>query len=73
VTIPQGSALAGCSLRDSHLRDRTGALVLALRHPDGTFTTNPDPDVVMTNEQVLILIGTTDQLLDVDAAVRSAG
>lgn len=73
VTILKGSALAGCSLRDSHLRDRTGALVLALRHPDGTFTTNPDPDVVMTNEQVLILIGTTDQLLDVDAAVRSAG
>ncbi len=69
VRIPQGSPLIGRSLRDSRLRDRTGALVLALRHPDGTFTTNPDPDVVMTRGQVLILIGTTDQLGNVDSAV----
>lgn len=70
VTIPHGSPLVGCSLRDSHLRDRTGALVLALRHGDGTFTTNPDPDVVMTHEQVLILIGTTDQLASVDTVLK---
>lgn len=72
VTIPQGSPLAGCSLRESRLRDRTGALVLALRHPDGTFTTNPDPDAILSNDQVLILIGTQDQLGRVDTAVRTA-
>ena len=30
ITVPAGSSLNGCSLRESHLRDRTGALVLAL-------------------------------------------
>ncbi|MGK2957225.1 MAG: potassium channel family protein [Acidimicrobiales bacterium] len=73
VTIPEGSPLAGCSLRDSHLRDQTGALVLALRHVDGTFTTNPDPDFKMIPEQVLILIGTKEQLEEVDDAVRGGG
>ena len=43
VAVTERSPIAGLTLRDSHLRDRTGALVLALRHPDGTFPTNPRP------------------------------
>jgi len=70
VVIPPSSPLAGKSLRDSHLRDSTGALVLAVRAPDGTFTTNPVPETVLQPGQVLIAIGTNDQLSALVAAAR---
>jgi voltage-gated potassium channel len=69
VAVPVTSPLAGFSLRDTHIRDRTGALVLALRSADGRFRTNPPPDTVIEPGQVLIAIGTTTQLRAlVDAA-----
>jgi len=33
-------------------------LILALRRVDGTFTTNPDPDIVIEPHQILIAVGT---------------
>jgi voltage-gated potassium channel len=62
VTMPSDSPLAGQTLRESQLRDRTGALVLALRAPDGTFATNPPPDATLDAGHVLIAIGTPDEL-----------
>lgn len=69
VVVPPGSPLADRSLRDAQIRDRTGALVLALRDPDGRFTTNPAPDAVIRPGQVLIAIGTADQLKALTKAV----
>ena len=62
VEVPPGSPLAGQTLREAHLRDRTGAMVLAVRRPDGTFLTNPSPDTTLAEKEVLITIGTRDQL-----------
>ena len=70
VAVPEASPLAGRSLRDAHLRDHTGALVLALRDEDGTFRTNPQPDMEIQGGQVIIAIGTQDQL---DALVAFVG
>lgn len=64
------SPLTGRSLRDAHVRDQTGALVLALRNSSGTFITNPAPETVLEAGQVLIAIGTPDQLAALDAARR---
>ena len=66
----EGSPIAGHSLRDSHVRDRTGALVLALRHPDGSFQTNPTPEVEIRAGHVIIAIGTQDELSALVALVR---
>ncbi len=57
-----GSSLAGQSLRDAHLRDRTGALVLAMRDAAGRFRTNPTPETLIEPGEVLIAIGMPDQL-----------
>ena len=62
VPLPAGSALAGRTVRDAQVRDRTGALVLAIRDADGRFQTNPSPDVELQAGQLLIAIGTQDQL-----------
>ncbi len=60
--IPVGSPLAGHTLREANLRKETGVLVLAVRMVDGTFTTNPDPGMVIEPHQVLIAVGTDDDL-----------
>ncbi len=62
VRVLEGSPVAGQSLRDAHLRDRTGALVLAMRDAQGDFRTNPPPDTPIHPGEVLIAIGTAGQL-----------
>ena len=62
VEIAAGSPFVGQSLRQAKVRDRTGALVLALRHVDGTMLTNPDPDTKLVVGSILIAIGTDEQL-----------
>ncbi len=62
VPVAPTSELGGRSLRDTHIRDRTGALVLAVRDGTGAFTTNPAPETVIRPGHVLIAIGTAAQL-----------
>ena len=71
VLVPFGSPCESKSLRDAHLRDRTGALVLAIRDDrSGRFTTNPEPESVLEAGQILIAIGTTAQLAALQDAVK---
>jgi voltage-gated potassium channel len=70
VALPDGSPLAGSSLRDTHIRDQTGALILAMRDADGHFTTNPPPETVLCAGQILIAIGTESQLKALTEAAR---
>jgi voltage-gated potassium channel len=67
LEVGESSPIAGCTLADAHLRDRTGALVLALRDPEGRFVTNPTPTTTIEASHVLIAIGTEEEL---DALVR---
>jgi voltage-gated potassium channel len=69
LTIPEGSPIAGSTLREAHLRDRTGALALALREPDGRFVTNPPPDTTLEAGQIIIAIGTEDELAELARVV----
>jgi voltage-gated potassium channel len=73
LPVPDGAALAGQSIREAHLRDRTGALVLALRERDGSFTTNPSPDTVIREGHILIAIGTSAELEALAGAVAARG
>ena len=70
MLVPFGSALQGKSLRDAHLRDQTGALVLAMRDGHGVFTTNPVPETVIEAGHILIAIGTSAQLAALQEAVK---
>ena len=70
VALPEGSPLAGKSLREAHIRDLTGALILALRETGGEFTMNPPPETVLCAGQILISIGTEAQLKALAAATK---
>ena len=52
----------GMSLRELNLRERANVLVLAVRHADGTFVTNPDPASTLAPHQVIIAVGTASDL-----------
>jgi voltage-gated potassium channel len=62
VTVRSGSRLAGSTLREASVGGSTGALVLALRTRDGTFLTNPATHTAVGAGDVLIAIGTQQQL-----------
>ncbi len=68
--VPEGSSLAGATLREADLRKQAGVLILALRRADGTFTTNPDPDTVIEPHHVLIAVGTDDDFDRLDELTR---
>ena len=67
VPVRAGSRLAGMSVRDTRLHEGDGALLLALRHRDGGFVTNPPSTAVIAPGDVVIAIGTSEQI----AALRA--
>lgn len=58
------------TLRDLALHERTGALLLALRTPDGRFLANPDQTTPILPGSVLIVLGTPAQLASVRRLAR---
>ncbi|MFZ9016268.1 MAG: potassium channel family protein [Ilumatobacteraceae bacterium] len=70
LAIDERSPLDGVSVRDADLRQRAGVLVLAIRRSDGTFMVNPDPDTVLSAGQVVIAVGTDDDLSRFEAVAR---
>lgn len=71
IAVGQSSPLVGRTLRDAHLRDRTGALVLAVRDVEGRFRTSPDPDSTLAAGEVLVAIGTPEQLAVLRSEIAS--
>jgi len=53
---------AGRTIRDLRIRSTTGAVVVALRKPDGRFDTTPNPDISIEVGDTLIAIGTEPEL-----------
>lgn len=52
----------GRSIRGVRVREETGALIVAIRKADGTFDVTPDPDVVFEPGDVVIGVGTTEEM-----------
>ncbi|MFQ5947925.1 MAG: potassium channel family protein [Acidimicrobiia bacterium] len=62
VKVAEEGDLAGQSLRESRIRERSGALVLAIEDEGGRLNLNPDPTVPFRPGQTIIGIGTTEQV-----------
>lgn len=60
--LTPGSPVIGKSIRELQIRQRTGAIVLAVRKPGGTFDTNPDPDTTLEENDILIAVGTLSEI-----------
>lgn len=69
VTLPAESSLVGKQLSDSRIRSATNLLIVALRAHDGRFIYNPGPTETLEAGMALIVLGETDQVLKLRAAV----
>jgi len=59
---PNTCACVGQTLREARLRSRSGALVLAIRRADGTLIAGPTADTNLQAGDLLICMGTAEQL-----------
>ncbi|NET53464.1 MAG: potassium channel protein, partial [Merismopedia sp. SIO2A8] len=59
---PNTCTCVGQTLREARLRSRSGALVLAIRRADGSLIVGPTADTRLQIKDMLICMGTTDQL-----------
>jgi voltage-gated potassium channel len=62
IEVTKGCPQAGRTIREIRIRSTTGAVVIALRKPDGTFDVTPNPDEKVDVGDVLITIGTEPEL-----------
>jgi voltage-gated potassium channel len=69
IEVLPDSPLAGRTLREANIRERSGVLVLALREVDGSFTTNPTGDTLIEPKQVIIAVGTNEDFERLDQLV----
>ncbi len=62
IEVTEACGQAGKSLRELRVREQTGAIVVAVRKRDGSFDTTPSPEVVFEDGDVIIAVGTPDEL-----------
>jgi voltage-gated potassium channel len=62
IEVTESCAQAGKSIRELQVRERTGAMIIALRKEDGSFDTTPTADAVLDVRDVLIAVGTPEEL-----------
>jgi voltage-gated potassium channel len=62
IEVTRTCERAGKTIRELRVRDETGAIIVALRKRDGTFDTTPSPDELVEPGDVLIGVGTPDEI-----------
>jgi voltage-gated potassium channel len=62
IEVRETSSAAGKTIRDLRIRHETGALVVSLRKADGSFDTTPEPDTPIAVGDVLIGVGSPDEI-----------
>jgi voltage-gated potassium channel len=62
IEVRETSTAAGRTIRDLRIRHETGALVVSLRKADGSFDTTPEPDTPIEVGDVLIGVGSPDEI-----------
>jgi voltage-gated potassium channel len=62
VVVEPGSELIGRTLATSQIRERSGAVVVAIKEVSARLNTNPPPSTVIDAGDILIAVGTVEQL-----------
>jgi len=62
IEVGETCAAAGRTIRELRIRHETGAMVIALRKPDGSFDATPEPDAAIEVGDVLIGVGSPSEI-----------
>jgi len=61
VQIQPGSELAKKTIAENTIRSRTGASIVGVKHEQMALVSNPDPQYVLRENDMIAIIGTDDQ------------
>ncbi len=73
IPISPNSELVGRTLQDSRIRDISGAVVLAIRTSGAPLNSNPNRDAVLAADDMLIALGTCEQLAELSRMAGASG
>ena len=62
VTVTATSEFAGKTIRECGIREKSGATVIGVRTRTGALTSSPSPDIEIHEGDILVVVGTPEQL-----------
>jgi voltage-gated potassium channel len=62
VTVNSKSEFAGSTIRESGIREKSGATVIGVRAKTGALTSSPSPDIRIQDGDILVVVGTPGQI-----------
>lgn len=62
VTVSATSEFVDKTIRESHIREKSGATIVGLRTMTGALISSPSPDVIIHEGDILVAVGTPGQL-----------
>jgi voltage-gated potassium channel len=66
IQIASHSRLVGTAIKDTNVRQQLGIIIVAIKRATGAMVFNPPPDAVLGAGDILIAIGHTKQLEELD-------
>lgn len=70
IAVAADSPMNGKTLAEAAIQEHCGAVVVAIRAPDGRFHTNPPDDRPLSTGDTLIVMGTDEQLNSVEGLCK---
>ncbi len=70
IELAPHAPLVGKTIREAELRQRYGVIVVAIRRREGHMEFNPSPEATLHGGDQLVLLGSTEKLLLLDAEAR---
>jgi len=71
LEVEEGSMIAGRALEKSEVRERSGAVIIAIKDAKGELQTNPAREAVISPRDILIAVGTAAQLHRLEEMCRA--
>ena len=71
-SVPEASFIADHTIGELQIGERTGAMILATRHREGTFETTPSASDRTSGGDTLIVLGTREQVARLEQLIRNA-
>jgi voltage-gated potassium channel len=68
--VPEDATIAGRTIGEFEIGERTGAIVLAIRTTEGTFDTTPSADCRLRAGDTLIVLGSRGQIERLEQLMR---
>jgi voltage-gated potassium channel len=67
IEVTSECGVAGKTIGELRVHDITGAMIVAIRRRDGSFDVTPGPDARLEAQQVVIGVGTTQEIVQLEA------